>query len=107
MASALQAVGFAPQPGHSTPGLVKLGEHRAKLSVDEEVAAQQAEFVGDIDYIFFRRFSDGRSSQVAAYVIDNSDRGYTREQLAEIHRKVWLQGGPPCSILDGKLTLMF
>ena len=77
------------------PGLVKLGERRSKLSLDEEIAAQQAEFVGDIDYVFFRRFSDGRSSQVAAYVIDNSDDRHTRGQLAEIHRKVWLHGSAP------------
>src|ERR1035438_7340768 len=88
MASALNAVGFSQQPGFSTPGLVKLGNRRAKLSVDEELAAQQAEFVGDIDCIFFRRFSDGRSSQVAAYVIDNSDDRHTQSQLAEIHRRV-------------------
>ena len=95
MASALHAVGFSQQPGFSTPGLVKLGNRRAKLSVDEEVAAQQAEFVGDIDCIFFRRFSDGRSSQVAAYVIDNSDDRHTQSQLAEIHRRVWLHGSAP------------
>ncbi|MGD9661220.1 MAG: class I SAM-dependent DNA methyltransferase [Porticoccaceae bacterium] len=48
-----------------------------------------------IDYIFFRRFSDERSSQVAAYVVDNSSNVYTREQIAELHHRVWLNGTAP------------
>ena len=95
MPSALGALDFLPQPGKSIPGLVKIRVQRPVLSVDEEAAAQQAEAIGDIDFIYFRRFSDGRSSQVAAYVIDNSDDRFNQPQLAEIHRKVWLNGTAP------------
>ena len=73
MASALNAVNLAPQAGHSMPGLVAIGPKRPSLAIDEEVAVRQAEAVGDVDYVYFRRFSDGRSSQVSAYVIDNDD----------------------------------
>src|ERR1019366_798638 len=48
-----------------------------------------------IDYVFFRQFSDGRSSQAAACVIDNSDDHLNEAQLAEIHRKLWLNGCTP------------
>ncbi len=36
----------------------------------------------DIDFVFFRRFSDARSSHVAAYVVDNSDEQLDEQSLA-------------------------
>ena len=45
--------------------------------------------------MFFRRFSDGRSSQVAAYVVDNTDEQHGEQELADLHREVWLQGKAP------------
>ena len=95
MASALNAVDFAPQSGRSMPGLVKIRPKRPSLPVDEEVAVRQAEAIGDIDFVYFRRFSDGRSSQVAAYVIDNGDDRFNKTKLAEIHKRVWLNGSAP------------
>jgi type I restriction-modification system DNA methylase subunit len=95
MASALNAVDFAPQSGRSMPGLVKIRPKRPSLPIDEEVAVRQAEAIGDIDYVYFRRFSDGRSSQVAAYVIDNDDDRFSKAKLAEIHKRVWLNGSAP------------
>jgi type I restriction-modification system DNA methylase subunit len=95
MASALNAVDFALQTGRSMPGLVEIRPKRPSLPVDEEVAVRQAEAIGDIDYVYFRRFSDGRSSQVAAYVIDNSDDRFSKTKLAEIHKRVWLNGSAP------------
>lgn len=95
MASALNAVNFIPQTGKSMPGLVEIRPRRPLLPVDEEVAVRQAEAIGDIDYVFFRRFSDGRSSQVTAYIIDNSDERFSKAKLAEIHKRVWLNGCAP------------
>ena len=48
-----------------------------------------------VDYVFFRRFADNRSSQVAAYVIDNRDLKVSEEELARFHWQVWLQGSAP------------
>lgn len=77
------------------PGLVEICPKRPALPIDEEVAVRQAEAIGDIDYVYFRRFSDGRSSQVAAYVIDNGDDRFSKIKLAEIHKRVWLSGSAP------------
>ena len=66
------------------------------LSVDEQAARLMLpKFFGNIHYIFFRRFSDGRSSQVSAYVVDNSDERLDEKALAEIHQQVWLYGMAP------------
>ncbi|MBW8016856.1 MAG: N-6 DNA methylase [Planctomycetes bacterium] len=51
--------------------------------------------------MFFRRFSGERSSQVAAYVIDNSDGKLDDKTLSELHRQVWLQGTTPLLYIDG------
>lgn len=55
-----------------------------------------------IDYIFFRRFADGRSPRVAAYVVDNAGETLTREDLAQLHRKVWLNGSAPLLYVEWK-----
>ncbi|PXA04004.1 hypothetical protein DDZ13_08135 [Coraliomargarita sinensis] len=72
-------------------------------SIAESVARREASLLKDekqnevcgIDFIFFRRFSDGRSPQVAAYVVDNSKSLYSKDALAELHRRVWLNGSAP------------
>src|SRR5205085_11041861 len=48
-----------------------------------------------IDFIFFRRFADGRSSQVAAYVVDNSSQKLNEAAIATLHWQLWLHGTAP------------
>ncbi len=80
----------------SAPGLVSLHDIAgAELAIDERAAVNDAKAFGHIDYIYFRRFSDGRSSQIAAYIIDNSTHRLDEKALAELHWKVWLYGQAP------------
>lgn len=95
MASGLNALGFDDKPGDPASGLVPIAGKRPKLSIDEEAAVRETAALGEIDYVFFRRFTDNRSSQVAAYVIDNNDERFSEQQLAEIHHRVWLHGVAP------------
>ena len=95
MTSALNALDLGPESGRSFPGLVSVRGKRERLGLDEEVAIRRADAIGDIDYVFFRRFSDGRSSQVAACVIDNHDSRFSERELAGIHQKLWWNGGAP------------
>lgn len=95
---ALQAVNFLGADGKPIPGLVQVTKRdkaKKKLSVDEHAVVLDTELLENIDFVYFRRFSDGRSSQVAAYVIDNSDGRLDEPALAELHRQVWLQGRAP------------
>ena len=92
----LQLVDLIDSDGKATPGLVPIrGTAKANLRIDEQAAVTYAETFDRIDYVFFRRFSDGRSSQISAYVVDNSDRRLDEEALAELHQKVWLHGAAP------------
>jgi len=101
----LQSVDFIRADGKPTSGLVPVkGSIAPKLPIDEQAVVVEAktfkhfETINDIliiDFVFFRRFSDGRSSQVAAYVVDNSDEKLDKITLSELHRQVWLQGTTP------------
>lgn len=95
MSSALESLQLMSEGQESIPGLVAVNGAAMLDRIDEQYAMRQAATIEGIDYVFFRRFSDGRSSQVAACVIDNHDDHFSESQLAEIHRKLWLHGGTP------------
>jgi len=95
---ALQSLNFLRPDGKLAAGLVPVHKRRdtkTTLCIDEKAAIIDAELFNRIDFVYFRRFSDGRSSQVAAYVVDNSDEKLDEKALAELHLKVWLQGRAP------------
>ena len=93
MNSALQSVHLVPT--ESLTGLVPVNGSSPLDRVEEQSVLRQAAVIGGIDYVFFRRFSDGRSSQAAACVIDNKDDHFNERDLAEVHRKLWLNGCTP------------
>jgi hypothetical protein len=110
MSALLQSLHLAPRGDKaSLSGLVCVQDaNPSPASVAEEIARRGARLLEGrkedknigIDYIFFRRFSDGRSSQVAAYVVDNSDERFTQTQVAELHRRVWLNGTAPLLYIE-------
>lgn len=92
----LQLVDLINPDGKPAAGLVPVGgTAKASLSIDEQATVTYAETFDRVDYVFFRRFSDGRSSQLLAYVVDNSDEKLNEDALAELHLKVWLHGAAP------------
>jgi hypothetical protein len=95
MASALHAVDLSTGPDTKVSGLIPIRGRRENLSIAEEAVVREAEGIEGLDYVFFRRFADERSSQVAAYVIDNGDERHTESDLAQIHLQVWLNGEAP------------
>jgi SAM-dependent methyltransferase len=96
-APALKHLDFFQQNNAPTAGLVSVQTTTAEttLAVDERVAVSEAAAFEKVDYVFFRRFSDGRSSLAAAYVVDNSDEHLDEKSLADLHRKLWLNGTVP------------
>ena len=106
MSKLLQQLDLAP-PEQGEPrlsGLVSVnGGNQTPQSTEERVACHEARLLEGtdetkkvpIDYIFFRRFTDGRSPQVAAYIVDNNDNRYSEDKVAELHHRVWLNGKAP------------
>jgi type I restriction-modification system DNA methylase subunit len=105
MSALLQKLHLAPLRGRaSLSGLVSVRDDLLPHdSIPEMVAKREADFLkggkddpcAAIDFIFFRRFNDGRSPQVAAYIVDNSRKQYADQRIAELHRRVWLNGTAP------------
>lgn len=92
----LQFVDLISPDGTPTPGLVPIGRaDTIGLSINEQAAVFDAKSFRHIDFVFFRRFSDGRSSQISAYVVDNSDERLDEKALAKLHLQVWLHGTAP------------
>jgi hypothetical protein len=92
MSTALESLHFTPT--ESLHGLVPVNGTALPDRIEEQYVIRQAADIGGIDYVFFRRFLD-RSSQAAAFVIDNTNDRLDEAHLAEIHRKLWLNGCSP------------
>jgi hypothetical protein len=101
--SVLKSVDFVRPTGEYIPGLVSVRDQNAikSLSIDEQAVVFEARSFKHIDFVFFRRFSDSRSSQVAAYVVDNSNSRLDKNSLSELHHQVWLQGTVPLLYIAG------
>ncbi|HBG26747.1 MAG: hypothetical protein A2Y10_00785 [Planctomycetes bacterium GWF2_41_51] len=95
----LQSLDFIRQDGKPIEGLTPVPKNddvpSLNLSIDEQSVLFEAKLFKHIDFVFFRRFSNKRSSQVAAYVVDNSDNRLNEDALSELHHQVWLQGRTP------------
>jgi type I restriction-modification system DNA methylase subunit len=92
----LQLINFIDSDGNPTPGLISTRNTQMnELNIDEQAAVFYARQFKRVDYVLFRRFSDGRSSQIAAYVVDNSDGNLDNMVLANLHWEVWLHGATP------------
>ena len=99
----LNLVNFIRPDGKYVSGLVPVDDKNSikHLNIDEQAIVFEARSFIRIDYVFFRRFSDSRSSQVAAYVVDNSNNKLDKNSLSELHRQVWLQGTAPLLYIAG------
>ena len=98
--SSLKIVDFVDSKGRHLDGLVSVASPKDAKSSQERAVLEEASRFEYIDYVYFRRFSDTeggrkRSSQIAAYVVDNSKQLLTPEVLAELHHKLWLHGAAP------------
>ena len=103
----LQRIDFIDSYGNPTSGLVPIHDTDFAIQhIDEKAAVlNAATLFNDIDYIFFRRFSDGRSSQISAYIVDNHDKRLNDEALAKLHHQVWLHGAAPLLYVAGSSSI--
>lgn len=81
-------------------GLVSVRDPSSAESAQERAVLIEAAAFEPVSDVFFRRFKepDGkhiRSSQVAAYVINNSNLDWGEDELARWHQDLWLHGSAP------------
>ena len=83
------------RPATAPVGLVPVKSIERLDRIEEASAIRQADALADIDFVLFRRFVDGRSSQAAACVVDNCDNHLDRFAIANLHKRLWLNGLSP------------
>jgi hypothetical protein len=93
--TALQLVDFIDAEGDPVYGLVPVHGNAEIARVDEASVIHDAKSFQHVDHVFFRRFSDGRSSQVAAFVVDNGAEKLSEAVLAKLHHQLWLHAAAP------------
>lgn len=93
--AALQSVDLIRESGGLVEGLVSVSKLPKNLPTSERAFVERTAAIGNVDYVFFRRLNDGRASQPAAFVIDNSDERLSKSELAKLHNDLWLNGGAP------------
>ena len=96
----LELVDLVDVSGKLIDGLVPTRTSTSAESPHERSIVLEASTFPQIDYVFFRRFKDVqgrhlRSSQVLAYVIDNSNSRWSEDELASCHHRLWLHGVAP------------
>jgi len=91
----LQSVNFTDATGVPLDGLVSVSSASTELSPDEASVLRQASTFPDVTFVYFRRFSDGRSSQPAAFIVDNEDEHLDNQSLAKLHSDLWMHGVSP------------
>src|SRR4051794_34434280 len=97
MVDSLQLVELFDAKAQPIDGLLSVRRMSSAESPHEHAILLQAATFKHIDHVFFRRFKDSqgkhiRSSQVLAYVINNSQQGLSEDDLATLHHKLWLHG---------------
>ena len=100
--NSLRELEFFDDSGRPVDGLVSVRHAGEAKSPHEQAVLRQVEEhqLEPIDFVFFRRFEESngrqvRSSQVLAYVVDNSSLKHSKAELADLHHKLWLQGAAP------------
>jgi hypothetical protein len=100
MADSLQLVELFDANAKPIDGLVAVNDFDSVETPHERAILLQAATFEHVHFVFFRRFKDAggkhtRSSQVLAYVVDNSQQRLTEDELAMLHHKLWLHGVAP------------
>jgi len=91
-------------PESKFDGLVPVNENLSdEISLAEKRIIQETLKISEnIDFIFFRRFTkdDVRTSQAIAYIINNSSKKMSNEEIARLHHTLWLNGTVPLLYID-------
>ena len=93
LATALQTLDFPDSA--SDGGLVSVKQPGSSMRIEEQAVIRDASAFPDVSHVYFRRFDDGRSSQPAAFVVDNHDEHLDEAKIAILHKRLWLHGVAP------------
>lgn len=87
-------------------GLLAVNDGNIKDHSPNEVIALLSAQECKADYVYFRKFVDGRPSLPQIYIYDNTQNRFTDPiEIAALHRKVWNRGEVPLMYVINKTTV--
>lgn len=92
------------QADNCVSGLVCVDEKKSDRSAYEIIALFSAKEC-NADYVYFRRFEDGRPPLPQVYIYDNTTNKFSNDEIAVIHKKVWNRGEAPLMYVFSKTSV--
>ena len=90
----LENFDFNQKPTHSTLFFTSKEYTINELYFEERLILYIAKNLS-ASAVYFRRFSENQSSKPQLFLFDNTHNKFSKESLAEIHRKIWSSGIVP------------
>lgn len=76
-------------------GLLSVNDSNILIHSPNEVIALLSARECKADFVYFRKFGDGRPSLPQVYIYDNTKNQLDADEIAALHRKVWNRGEAP------------
>lgn len=92
------------QSENGISGLVSVNSENSDRSAYEIISLFSAKEC-NADYVYFRRFEDGRPPMPQVYIYDNTNNKFSNDEIAVIHKKVWNRGETPLIYVFSKTSV--
>ena len=101
---ALESLDFNDKSSQSTLFFTSQKYKSEEIFFEERLILQTAKTL-QATAVFFRRFGENQSSQPQLFIFDNNKGKISKDQLAEIHRKIWSSGIIPLYFVIDKTSI--
>lgn len=100
----LEKLDFDVQSSASTLFFTSGNSNLDNIKFEERLVLNTAKKL-DASAVYFRRFSDSQSSKPQLFIFDNTDNRFSKDDLAQIHKKIWSGGIVPIYYVFDKTSL--
>jgi len=90
----LEKLDFKQKSGHSTLFFTATYYSKNDLFFEERLILDIAKKL-KATAVYFRRYPENQSSKPQLFIFDNTRNSFSKEELAEIHKKIWSSGIVP------------
>jgi len=90
----LEKLDFNEKSGNSTLFFTTIDYSKHRLYFEERLILDIARKL-KASAVYFRRFPENQSSKPQLFLFDNTQNSFSKEELAELHKKIWSSGIVP------------
>ncbi len=91
---AIEKLDFNQKSGHTTLFFTSTDYSKGDLFFEERLILDIAKKL-KASAVYFRRFPENQSSKPQLFLFDNTRNSFSKEELAELHKKIWSSGIVP------------